>query len=90
MGALRRSIRASELAVQPDRPLIGIVAAEGGQEVVRYFVDEADADAAATDQVTADARAMAGSWADLDWDDAVETLDRIRHDSVPTPPIEAL
>ena len=31
--------------------------------------------------------ALAGSWKDLDFDDMIEQLDRIRHDSKPTPPL---
>ena len=31
--------------------------------------------------------ALAGSWRDLDFDDMIEELDRIRHESKPTPPI---
>jgi hypothetical protein len=76
--------------VQPDRPLIGIFTVEDGQEVVRYFADEAEADAAVALETVAAARALAGAWVDLDWDEAVEELDRIRHESLPTPPIEAL
>jgi hypothetical protein len=38
----------------------------------------------------AEARALAGVWADLDWGDVVDQLDRIRHESEPTPPIEVL
>lgn len=34
-----------------------------------------------------EALALAGAWSDLDWDDMVEALDRIHHDSKPTPPI---
>ncbi len=37
-----------------------------------------------------DARMLAGAWADLDWEEAVATLDRIRHDTEPAPPIAAL
>jgi hypothetical protein len=32
--------------------------------------------------------ALAGSWSDLDWDEMEHELDRIRHQSKPTPPIE--
>ena len=32
--------------------------------------------------------ALAGSWKDLDFDDMIEQLDHIRHDSKPTPPLE--
>ena len=31
--------------------------------------------------------ALAGSWKDLDFDDMIEQLDRIRHESKPTPPL---
>lgn len=29
-----------------------------------------------------------GAWSDLDWEEALDELDRIRHESKPTPPIE--
>lgn len=34
--------------------------------------------------------AAIGSWSDLDWEETVAALDRIRHESGPTPPIEDL
>jgi hypothetical protein len=30
--------------------------------------------------------ALAGSWSDLDWNEVEQALDRIRHESKPTPP----
>ena len=33
---------------------------------------------------------LAGAWSDLDWDEAEKELDRIRHESNPTPPITDL
>lgn len=35
-----------------------------------------------------DALAVAGAWSDLQEDDEFEALDRIRHESTPTPPID--
>src|SRR5712692_8400979 len=32
--------------------------------------------------------ALAGSWSELDFDDMIQQLDRIRHESKPTPPLE--
>jgi hypothetical protein len=32
--------------------------------------------------------ALAGTWSDLDFDEMLNTLDHIRHDSKPTPPFE--
>lgn len=29
-----------------------------------------------------------GAWADLDWDEATAELDRIRHQTTPTPPLD--
>jgi len=73
--------------------LIGIPFEEQGQEVVRYFAREEEADQAVADQAVADqevqdALSLAGAWSHLDWDDMLETLDQIRHESKPTPPIE--
>lgn len=71
----------SSLVVRSDEPLIGLVLIEDGQEVTRYFADEAEADAAVAAQATAvDARDLAGVWSDLGWDETVEELDRIRHE----------
>jgi hypothetical protein len=40
--------------------------------------------------VIADARSLAGAWSDLDWDETIAALDRIRHESKPTPPIDEI
>lgn len=34
------------------------------------------------------ALAVIGAWSDLDWDEFSADLDRIRHESRPSPPIE--
>ncbi len=39
---------------------------------------------------TESARALAGAWSDLDWEEALDELDRIRKESEPTPPIDEL
>ncbi len=38
--------RSLSLTVSSDQPLIGLVFEENGQEVIRYFADEATSDAA--------------------------------------------
>ena len=76
------------LLVQDNQPLIGIPFEEQGQEMVRYFVGEEEADRAVADQEVQDALSLAGAWSHLDWDDMVDALDRIRHESKPTPPIK--
>jgi hypothetical protein len=75
------------LLAQSNQPLIGIPFEEKGQEVVRYFTKEEEADLAILDQEIQDAISLAGAWSNLDWDEMVEALDRIRHESTPTPPI---
>ena len=58
-----------------------------GQEVVHYFAEEADADAAISASAIQEILSLAGSWSDLNWDVVEEELYRIRHESRPTPPI---
>jgi len=86
----RRPHRVPSLLVRSDQPLIGVILEENGQEVVRYFADEAEADAALPQDAVQQALSLAGAWSDLDWDEAEAELDRIRHESQPTPPITNL
>ncbi len=76
------------MIVGEDQPLIGIPMEQNGRKVVRYFADDAAADAATADEVTKRALAAIGSWSDLDWDEVEQALHRIRHESNPTPPID--
>lgn len=75
-----------------DRPLIGIPLEENGREFVRYFTDEAEADKAMASHRHKDVRHLAGAWKradpNLGWDEVADELDRIRHESKPTPPID--
>jgi len=71
-----------------NQPLIGIPFEENGQEVVRYFSEETQADKAVSEDATQRALDLAGAWSDLDWDEMEKALDRIRHESKPTPPLE--
>ena len=80
----------SSMIVRGDQPLIGVLVREDGEEVTRYFADEEAADAAVQPNATDEALAAIGAWSDLDWEEMVEALDRIRHESKPTPPITHL
>jgi hypothetical protein len=71
-----------------NQPLIGIPFQENGKEVIRYFSEEAVADKAVAEDAKQKALRLAGAWSDLDWEDMEKELDRIRHESKPTPPIE--
>ncbi len=69
-----------------DQPLIGIIFHDKGQDVVHYFAEDFEADAASSRYGVQEALALAGAWSDLNWDDIEKGLDSIRHESQPTPP----
>lgn len=73
---------------RPDQPLIGVPLEEDRQEVVRYFTDEAEADRALGQDSVQRALSVIGAWQAIDTPDALDILDRIRHESQPTPPVE--
>ena len=78
------------MIVPDDRPLIGVIERQNGHDVVRYFTDETAADDAAPTTATQAALSVIGAWRDLDWDETIEALERIRRESKPTPPIDGL
>ena len=86
--AERRRDPTLSLVAESDQPLIAIPLDEDGREGVRYLVAEAVSDTAQLERVTRDALGVIGAWDDLDWDELEAALDRIRHESRPTPPIE--
>jgi len=61
---------------------------KGRKEVVRYFTDEDETEAASTPDSVQRALSLFGAWSDIDSDDALDELDRIRHESTRTPPID--
>jgi hypothetical protein len=77
------------LTTRGRQPLIGIPVGEGPEEVVRYFTSEDEADQALSRDQSNIRLALSaiGSWRDLDFDEMLDELDRIRHRSKPTPPI---
>lgn len=81
---------ATRLDVRPGQTLIAVSWFDGEEEVVSYFNDEEAARAFSGRQPGESARSVLGAWSDLDWDEFVEAIDRIRHESKPTPPIDDL
>lgn len=77
----------ASFTTQKDQPLIGILLQEDNEEVVRYFAEEAEADASNAARRINDVLKLAGAWKDLDWDEMEKGLERIRHESRPTPPL---
>ena len=73
-----------------DEPAVAVLNEVDGHLVVRYYRSEGEADADLTDADVEAALATCGAWSDLDWNEVERELDRIRHASPPTPPIDRL
>lgn len=86
--ATRRGAAPASLTVRQHQGLVGVVVIENGHQATRFFADETEAVEPKTDAGTQAALRAIGAWADLDWDEAVEELDRIRHASPPSPPLD--
>ncbi len=78
----------SSIVVECDQPLIGLILEEDGREIIHYFTDETQADAALMDTDIQEALGTIGAFADLDWEEMRDGLEQIRHESPPTPSIE--
>ena len=79
--------------VSESQPLIAVPLEENGRRVVRYFASEEAADRElAQRKAGRDVRHLAGVWAridpELEWEELADELDRMRHASKPTPPID--
>lgn len=81
----------ASLVARPGQSLVAIPDEVAGETVLRYFVDKQAARAFA-DERMAEGRPLGwiGAWADLDWEEFAEEIERIRHESTPTPPIDDL
>lgn len=86
--AERQTDQSSSFFVPVDQALIGVVIRQNGRETTRFFADEEEADAALPSSATDDALRLAGAWDDLSWEELADGLDRIRHDSPPSPALE--
>jgi Zn finger protein HypA/HybF involved in hydrogenase expression len=64
-----------------------VITQEDGQDLVRYFEEQAAADAANSKNVTQAALNVIGAWSDLDWEEMEASLDCIQHGSRHTLPI---
>ena len=61
-----------------------------GEVVDWYVVRDEPIDTSDLPKSVQDALNAIGAWSDLDWEEALAELDRIRHESKPTPPIDEL
>ncbi len=76
------------LMVERGQPVVATPLIEDGREMVSYAVETGIAAPTDLTDSMRDALSLASAWSDLDWDEAVEALDRIRHESQPTPPVD--
>jgi hypothetical protein len=87
---LDERMRARGLVVRPGQPLIGIPFEDEEGEGVVYFAGEPEMDEETRQRSIQVALDLAGAWSHMDWDEMERELDRIRHESKPTPPITDL
>jgi hypothetical protein len=80
----------SSMTVGSNEPLVGVIVRRNGTELVHYTTDERALDQLSGQQSMQRALDLAGAWSDLNWDEMEQALDRIRHESRPTPPIDDL
>ncbi len=73
--------------IEADPPVVAIPLVESDREIVRFVME--DPEMSPVPGSVQNALDRAGTWSGLDWNETIETLDRIRHDSRPTPPIES-
>jgi hypothetical protein len=71
------------LGVEEAEPLSELITIQDGHEIVTAVDNRIESDEAAQNALN-----VFGAWSDLDWDEAARSLDRIRHESAPTPPID--
>jgi hypothetical protein len=81
--AAEESAHDGAVPVDEAEPIRTLITSRDGCEVM---FDDAD-DAFVNDETARNALSVFGAWSDLDWDEAAEALDRIRHESSPTPPL---
>jgi hypothetical protein len=92
--AKREAHQPKYLVARAKDPLIAIPAIEDGEEVVYYFSDEEEARRVFGNKKKESIRralSLAGAWEYMDREDGpdiLDELDRMRHESPPSPPLE--
>jgi hypothetical protein len=85
--------RDQPLSTRQNEPLIGIPLSNGPEEVVQYFASEEAADQAVAADRSGVERVLSliGAWEHFDTEDGpdmLDELDRLRHASPPSPPLD--
>lgn len=87
MASERSNGGAPALVLHADESLVSVMSRTDDTFVEQIFLVDDDADAIVDDDIVQAAISLAGAWSDLDWDEMVEALDRIRHSNPPSPPL---
>jgi len=82
-------LRGDYVVVEEGSEPVAVSVEENGRRVLYVFADDATA-RSVLPETTRDALSLIGAWSDLDWDAMVEELDRIRHATPPSPPVDDL
>ncbi len=79
----------NDVTVHTREPLIAVPV---GDDHMRYFTSEAELRATIGQDVIQRGLELAGAWGDLGMseEEMLKALDRIRHESNPTPPIDSI
>jgi hypothetical protein len=78
----------ARIAVRDTQPLVGLFVDDDSDAVEYFAEDEATAAPTKPSKAAQEALSVIGAWSDLDWEQLAADLDRIRHGSPPTPPID--
>jgi hypothetical protein len=81
--ALEDPIR--EAAGDAGEPIAVYPIMRDGKIIDWYVVKDEPIDESSLPKSVRDALSMFGAWSDLDWDETMEALDRIRHSNSPSP-----
>jgi|SRR3989344_2492510 len=76
------------LTSKKNQPLIGVEVEKNGESVTYYFDDEKQADKVLSGSTAPNVLSLAGVWDKLNWSEIATSLDKIRHQSQPTEPLE--
>lgn len=78
----------TELIVRKGEALVGVPDAENGEPITRVYVRNLRSPGRPNAETLALALSAICAWKELDWEFTLAELDRIRHESEPTPPLD--
>jgi hypothetical protein len=90
LDRLRHGELDRDFVVADDEPLLGVLESDNGHEVARYTTDSPRDHEGRQAQEARRQRLLRlkGAWGDLDADEVLDEVDRIRHAMPPSPPLQ--